>query len=52
MQSVSSWPPIWLTPMTEAEILDGEGEDIVDFAEAFGIITKDSVWQKSSESQS
>ncbi len=43
LKSVSNWPPLWLTPMTQAELDNGEGEDVIDFAEAFGIITKDSV---------
>lgn len=43
MPSVESWPPKWLTPVP-VECLDaGEGELVADFAEAFGIITKDSV---------
>jgi phage terminase large subunit-like protein len=43
MQSVSSWPPAWLTPIPNDMIQLGEGEDVIDFAEAFGIITKDSI---------
>jgi phage terminase large subunit-like protein len=43
MPSVDAWPPKWLTPVP-SECLDaGEGELVADFAEAFGIITKDSV---------
>ena len=37
------WPPQWLTPVPPSEIASGEGEVVIDFAEAFGIITKDSV---------
>lgn len=41
--SDKSWPPKWLTPVAEEELLQGEGRLVIDFAEAFGIITKDSV---------
>ena len=37
------WPPQWLTPVPENDIENGEGEVVIDFAEAFGIITKDSI---------
>ena len=37
------WPPQWLTPVPQNEIENGEGEVVIDFAEAFGIITKDSI---------
>jgi phage terminase large subunit-like protein len=43
LTSVSSWPPAWLTPISDEMIQLGEGEDVIDFAEAFGIITKDSI---------
>ena len=44
----SSWPPRWLTPVPEKAIeLGRKYEPIVEFAEAFGIITKDSVAGKS-----
>ena len=47
---MSSWPPAILTPIPE-ELLDkGEGEVVADFAEAFGIITKDSIAGKAGES--
>ena len=47
---VSSWPPRWLTPVPEKAIEAGRREEpIADFAEAFGIITKDSVAGKSGE---
>lgn len=42
-----AWPPRWLTPVPEEHIANGEGQLAVDFAEAFGIITKDSVAGKS-----
>ena len=37
------WPPQWLTPVPQNDIENGEGEVVIDFAEAFGIITKDSI---------
>ncbi len=57
---MDSWPPAWLTPVPEKAIeLGREMEPVVNFIEAFGIVTKDSVagkagsplvlreWQKS-----
>lgn len=41
--SVDSWPPRWLTSVSDQAIADGEGDLVIDFAEAFGIITKDSI---------
>jgi phage terminase large subunit-like protein len=43
------WPPRWLTPVPESDLLNGEGDVAIDFAEAFGIITKDSVAGKAGE---
>lgn len=37
------WPPKWLTPVPEYDLLNGEGNVVIDFAEAFGVITKDSI---------
>lgn len=37
------WPPQWLTPVAQSSLDAGAGEDVIDFAETFGIITKDSV---------
>ncbi len=37
------WPPQWLTPVPQSDLDNGDGEVVIDFAEAFGIITKDSV---------
>ena len=37
------WPPKWLTPVPNEDLYSGEGEVVIDFAEAFGIITKDSI---------
>ena len=57
---MDSWPPRWLTPVSEAALERGRVEEpVVDFIEGFGRITKDSVagragsklvlrpWQKS-----
>lgn len=38
-----AWPPRWLTPVTQDEIDNGQGHLVIDFAENYGIITKDSV---------
>ena len=45
MQTVnSSWPPKWLTPIPDDAIQRGKQmEPVVDFVEAYGRITKDSV---------
>ena len=43
LKKASSWPPAWLTPIADEMIQSGEGDDVIDFAEAFGIITKDSI---------
>jgi len=46
--TVEPWPPRWLTPVPESAIELGRVmEPVVDFAEAFGIVTKDSVAGKS-----
>jgi phage terminase large subunit-like protein len=37
------WPPQWLTPVPENELDEGEGDVAIGFAEAFGIVTKDSI---------
>lgn len=47
MRHVDPWPPRWLTPVPEEAIINGEGNLVIDFAEAFGIITKDSIAGKS-----
>jgi phage terminase large subunit-like protein len=57
---VDSWPPAWLTPVPEKALAKGRlMEPVIDFVEAFGMVTKDSVagkagsplvlrnWQKS-----
>jgi len=38
-----SWPPQWLTPVPQFDLDNGDGDTVIEFAEAFGIITKDSV---------
>jgi phage terminase large subunit-like protein len=43
MHETSSWPPKWLTPVPDAALEAGQGQLAIDFADAFGIITKDSV---------
>ena len=40
---VANWPPRWLTPVPTNDLANGEGEVVINFAEAFGIVTKDSV---------
>ena len=41
---MDSWPPKWLTPIPETQLERGRVEEpVVDFVEAFGRITKDSV---------
>ena len=41
---MDSWPPKWLTPIPESQLQRGRVEEpVVDFVEAFGRITKDSV---------
>lgn len=37
------WPPQWLTPTPQNLLDSGQGDVVIDFAEAFGIITKDSI---------
>jgi phage terminase large subunit-like protein len=39
----NAWPPAWLTPVPEPAIASGKGESVLEFAEIFGIITKDSI---------
>jgi len=43
------WPPSLLTPVPPDQLINGEGEVVIGFAEAFGIITKDSVAGRSGE---
>jgi phage terminase large subunit-like protein len=43
------WPPRWLTPVPKKQIEAGQGNLVIEFAENFGIITKDSVAGKMGE---
>jgi phage terminase large subunit-like protein len=43
MQQTSSWPPRWLTPVSDAEIAAGDGPLYSQFAEAVCRVTKDSI---------
>jgi phage terminase large subunit-like protein len=40
---VSSWPPAWLTPVSNEAIEAGDGQYAIEFAEAFGTIGKDGI---------
>jgi phage terminase large subunit-like protein len=37
------WPPQWLTPVPPNLLESGQGDLVIDFAENFGVVTKDSV---------
>lgn len=41
--NVEPWPPRWLTPVADVDIERGKGLVAIDFAQEYGIITKDSV---------
>jgi len=41
--------PQWLTPVPVDAVVNGEGNTVIDFAETFGIITKDSVAGKAGD---
>lgn len=43
MTTETNWPPRWLTPVPEEDIIGGEGHLAIGFAERFGMITKDGV---------
>ena len=43
------WPPAWLTPVPQEAIDRGDGDFLIRFADAFGIITKDSVAGRAGE---
>jgi phage terminase large subunit-like protein len=47
---VSSWPPAWLTPVSDEAIEAGDGEYAIEFAEAFGTIGKDGIAGRVGES--
>jgi phage terminase large subunit-like protein len=40
---VSSWPPLWLTPVAPEAIARGDGDVAIEFAETFGSISKDGI---------
>ena len=40
---MNSWPPAWLTPVSDEAIKAGDGEYAIEFAEAFGTIGKDGI---------
>ncbi len=40
---MSSWPPAWLTPVSNEAIEAGDGQYAIEFAEAFGTIGKDGI---------
>lgn len=44
-----AWPPRWITPIEDEYLQNGEGEVVADFAEAFGIVTKDSIAGKAGD---
>jgi phage terminase large subunit-like protein len=45
----SSWPPRWLTPVSDEAIARGDGEYAIEFAEAFGTIGKDGIAGRTGE---
>lgn len=45
----SSWPPRWLTPVSNEAIARGDGEYAIEFAEAFGSIGKDGIAGKAGQ---
>lgn len=49
MTQIQGWPPRWLTPVSEEALAGDEGQLAIDFAESFGIITKDSVAGKAGD---
>ena len=40
---MSSWPPLWLTPVPQKAIDQGDGEIVIEFSETFGTIAKDGI---------
>ncbi len=40
---MSSWPPAWLTPVSDEAIARGDGRYASEFAETFGSIGKDGI---------
>ena len=50
MQNANFQSPKWVTPVPDELVVSGEGELVIEFAEKFGIITKDSVAGRAGES--
>jgi phage terminase large subunit-like protein len=46
---VSSWPPAWLTPVSQADLDRSDGKYAIQFAEAFGSIGKDGIAGKAGQ---
>ena len=40
---MTSWPPLWLTPVPEIAREQGDGEIVIEFSETFGSIGKDGI---------
>ena len=40
---MTSWPPLWLTPIPEIAREQGDGEIVIEFSETFGSIGKDGI---------
>jgi phage terminase large subunit-like protein len=40
---VSSWPPRWLTPVSDDALARSAGDEVSEFINTFGVITKDTV---------
>ena len=40
---MDSWPPLWLTPVADKAIKQGDGDIAIEFSEAFGSIGKDGI---------
>lgn len=47
--NVEGWPPAWLTPVPAAAIANGQGDDVIEFANMFAVITKDGVGGRSGQ---
>ena len=46
---MSSWPPAYLTPVSEEAIWLGDGDTAAEFAELFGSVGKDGIAGKAGE---
>lgn len=47
---MSSWPPAWLTPVSDADLARSDGKYAIEFAESFGSIGKDGIAGKAGQS--